>query len=135
MGNGQTASLIDGMPCTAKRSAMEYTFMDESKPRNQFPSWTAPEQDFWLDMFAGFISVVMDDRISEKSLHKVSWEEGLRLLTEDIQFASLLADIAVEEMQYRFELSGTRREERGRRIIKRTVEPEEQEKGETHQPV
>lgn len=101
--------------------------MDTSEPRPRFPQWTREEQNFWLESFGDFTSQLLAARLE-------AWAENPKspmpreAMGEDIELASALADIAVVEMQYRFELSKRDEPEKGRRRIIRTekveLEPE-----------
>ncbi len=79
--------------------------LDTSIPRKRFPQWTPEEQDFWIDMFDAFCQQLMGASLEREEHSSIGRKDLLTaILTGDIKTASELADVAVEEMQYRFHI-------------------------------
>lgn len=82
----------------------EYQPATESKDpqRRRFPRWTLVEQDLWIDMLEAYSCTLIDpDTRPDEAEVK-------------IRTAATLADIAIQEMQYRFWLQRPPRAPRAR---------------------
>lgn len=96
--------------------------LDTSIPRKRFPQWTPEEQDFWIDMFDSFSQQFIGARLEKWSEAggMTNCDAQLHLMQDDLRWASELADVAVQEMQYRFAIqqAPTRKAKRKRPATK-----------------
>lgn len=80
------------------------SLIDTSSPRRRFQRWTRQEQDFWIDMLDSFASQLLAAHLDPEKIRQQFTAEQVEIFAEDIRIASELADVAVQEMQYRFEI-------------------------------
>ena len=79
-------------------------------PSKMFPQWTRAEQDFWLDMFADFSAILLEQNPEEDEKRwqqPEAFEQNQEYFTSKIKIAARLADEATLEMIYRFERQAT----------------------------
>jgi hypothetical protein len=62
--------------------------------RPRFPQWTARERDLWVDLLDSYSGTLLmsaaEDRLTDDAA------------AEQVRLAARLADVAIQEMQYRF---------------------------------
>ena len=72
--------------------------IDTSPPRPRFPKWTLLEQDLWIDMFDSYSGTLLGAAAHEDSSGRVSDAVAECVVRQ----AAILADVAIQEVGYRF---------------------------------
>jgi len=72
--------------------------IDISPQRPRFPQWTLLEQDLWIDMFDSYSGTLLGAAANEDGSGRVS--DGVAEAI--VRQAAVLADVAIQEVGYRF---------------------------------